>query len=357
MWNINALSHTLGIQYPVIQGPFGGGLSSIQLLKTVSDAGGLGSYGAHILSPDKLHTLVHQVRQTTQHPFAINLWVSDHDEGGLGMQQEDFERYLQLFRPFYEALNITPPTYVSQYTERFEEQVEALIEAAPPVFSFVFGIPHQDILESCRRKGITTIGTATTLDEALALDHAGVDAIVATGFEAGGHRVSFMKEAEDSLHGTMALVPQIVDRVKAPVIAAGGIADPRGVKAAFSLGAQGVQIGTAFLACDESGTDAFHREALFSDAVHHTVLSRAFTGRLARFIPNFFVNNIEESPHLPLPFPMQSFFTGPIKHASSQQSNPGYTSHYAGQGAPLIKHRKALDLFNEIIEQMQSFSR
>src|SRR5207253_8858692 len=169
---------------------------------------------------------------------------------------------------------------------RFEDQARVLLDANVPVFSFIFGIPPKEILDECRVKGIVTIGTATTPDEAAALEEAGVDAIVASGFEARGHRGSFLRPAEDSLTGTLSLVPQIRDIVDVPVIAAGGIGDARGVIAALALGAEAVQIGTAFLACDESGASRLHREALRGPDAGHTGLTRGFTGRLARGIRN-----------------------------------------------------------------------
>ncbi|MCI5050663.1 MAG: nitronate monooxygenase [Rickettsiales bacterium] len=353
MWNETKLTERLGIEYPIIQGPFGGGLSTIDLLATVSNAGGMGSYGAHILPPEGIITLTRDIRQATEKPFAVNLWVSDHDEGGLGMSEAQFTEYLALFKPFYDELGIAYPAYSEKYTERYEEQVEAIIEAAPPVFSFVYGIPSDDILEACRRKNIKTLGAATTLDEAIALDDAGVDIILATGFEAGGHRVSFLKEAEESLMGTLALVPQVVDRVKAPVVAAGGISDARGVKAALALGASGVQMGTAFLACAESGTSDMHRDAILSDASKHTVLSRAFTGRLARFIPNHLIEQAAHIDAMPLPFPIQSFFTSPLKKAASERTNRDYASMYAGQGAPILQHRSAKTLVASIVADMK----
>ena len=161
-----------------------------------------------------------------------------------------------------------------------------LLDAKVPVFSFIFGIPPKEILEECRAKSIVTIGTATTPEEAAALQEAGVDAIVASGFEAGGHRGSFLRAAEDSLTGTFSLVPQIVDMVDVPVIAAGGIADARGVIAALALGAEAVQMGTAFLACEESGASRLHRQALRGKKAGHTALTKGFTGRLARGIHN-----------------------------------------------------------------------
>ena len=155
---------------------------------------------------------------------------------------------------------------------KFEEQIEAIFEAKPAIFSFVYGIPSSDILENCRTLGIKTVGAATTVDEAIALENAGVDAIVATGFEAGGHRVSFLRSAEDSLTGTFSLIPQVADSVKIPIIAAGGIADARGIKAALALGADAVQMGTAFLATSQSNASQDHKDKLFSARckIHNT---------------------------------------------------------------------------------------
>ena len=284
--NLGSLRSIIGIEHPIIQGPFGGGLSTVELASVVSNGGGLGSYGAHHLSPEHIRGIVDEMRAQTAKPFAVNLWVSDHDAGGRTLTQSQFEKALEHYRPFYDELGMSAPEMPSYFGQQFEVQVEALIAAAPPVFSFVYGVPSPAILDSCRSAGIVTIGTATTVAEAVALHNAGVDIIVATGLEAGGHRVSFLDEPEDSLFGTLALVPQVVDAVSVPVVAAGGIADGRGIVAAFALGAVGAQIGTAFLATRESGTVDFHREQILASPSRPTVLTRAFTGRLARGIPN-----------------------------------------------------------------------
>ncbi len=178
---------------------------------------------------------------------------------------------VKILRPFYDELGVQPPVMPPPgKAKNFETQMQALLEVKPALFSFVFGIPSKEILEECRQRGIYTAGAATTVDEAVAIEKAGVDMVVASGFEAGGHRPSFLRSAEDSLVGTIALVPQIVDRVRIPVIAAGGIADGRGVAAALMLGASAVQIGTAFLACDESGASDAHRKLLFQDDAKYT---------------------------------------------------------------------------------------
>ena len=173
-----------------------------------------------------------------------------------------FNRSLAPLAVHIAALRAPRPTYKPYSPIRFEDQARVLLDAKVPVFSFIFGIPPREILEECRAKNIVTIGTATTPDEAAALQEAGVDAIAASGFEAGGHRGSFLRAAEDSLTGTFSLVPQIADVVNVPVIAAGGIADARGVIAALALGAEAVQMGTVFLSCEESGASLLHRQAL-----------------------------------------------------------------------------------------------
>src|SRR5262245_7324464 len=226
----------LGIEHPIIQGPFGGGLSTQRLVAAVSNLGGLGSYGCYHLAPEAIGPLAAEIRALTAKPFALNLWVSDHDAGGHRIDQAEFDRIFEIFSPYFRELGVEKPAMPQRYYHRFEDQVEALIESAPPAFSFVFGIPAPDILARCRKRGIVTIGAATSIAEAEALEDAGIDLIVATGFDAGGHRPSFLARAEDSLMGTFALTQLVSQRVKTPVIAAGGIADGRGIRAAFALG-------------------------------------------------------------------------------------------------------------------------
>ena len=260
-WNRNRLTATLGIDYPVIQGPLGG-LSSQRLTAAVSNFGGLGSFGAHSLAPEAIEGAIAQIRSLTSKPFAMNLWVSMEDGGARASDEAAFDRSLAPLTVHLAALGAPRPAYKPYSPIRFEDQARVLLDEKVPVFSFIFGIPPRDILEECRAKRIVTIGTATTPHEAAALQEAGVDAIVASGFEAGGHRGSFLRPAEDSLTGTLSLVPQVVDIVDVPVIAAGGIGDARGVVAALALGAEAVQMGTVFLACEESGASVLHREAL-----------------------------------------------------------------------------------------------
>jgi nitronate monooxygenase len=260
-WNETRLTAKLGIDYPVIQGPLGG-LSSQRLTAAVSNFGGLGSFGALGLAPEAIKDVIGEIRSLTSKPFAMNLWVSMEDEDARTSDENAFNRSLAPLAGHFAALGAPRPEYKSYSSLRFEDQARVLLDEKVPVFSFIFGIPPKEILQECRAKDIVTMGTATTPDEAAALQEAGVDAIVASGFEAGGHRGSFLRAAEDSLTGTLSLVPQIADLAKVPVIAAGGIADARGIIAALALGADGVQMGTVFLACEESGARQLHRQAL-----------------------------------------------------------------------------------------------
>src|SRR5712691_2178803 len=276
-WNENRLTAKLGIDYPVIQGPLGG-LSSQKLTAAVSNFGGLGSFGAHGLAPEAIKDVIGEIRSLTSKPFAMNLWVSMEDEGARTSDENAFNRSLAPLAVHLAALGAPRPTYKPYSPMRFEDQARVLLDANVPVFSFIFGIPPREILEECRARAIVTIGTATTPDEAAALEQAGVDAIVASGFEAGGHRGSFLRPAEDSLTGTLSLVPRVVDAVDVPVIAAGGIADARGVIAALALGAEAVQMGTVFLGCEDSGASQLHREALRGTGAGQTSLTKGFTG-------------------------------------------------------------------------------
>src|ERR1700704_2952233 len=277
-WNRNRLTEKLSIDYPIIQGPLGG-LSSQRLTASVSNFGGLGSFGALSLSPEEIKNVISQIRSLTSKPFAVNLWVSMEDDGARTSDEAAFNRSLAPLASYFAQLQAPRPQYKPYSPIRFEDQARILLEEKVPVFSFIFGIPSKEILDECRAQGVVTIGTATTPDEGVALQHAGVDAIVASGFEAGGHRGSFLRAAEDSLTGPFWLVPRIVDVVDLPVIAAGGIADARGVIAALVLGAEAVQMGTAFLTCEESGASRIHREALMQRKAEYTGLTNAFKGK------------------------------------------------------------------------------
>lgn len=356
MWNRTKFTKLLGIDYPIVQGPFGGGLSSVKLTSTVSNEGGLGSFGGQPFSANEIINTCNEIRKQTNKPFNINLWVNDRDDKLANFSDEDYNNLTQLFAPYFKELGINIPKQPTDLGPKFEEQVEAIFEAKPAVFSFVYGIPSSFIVEKCKSLGIKTVGAATTVDEAIALENAGVDAVVATGMEAGGHRVSFMRTAEESLTGTFSLLPQVADSVKIPIIAAGGIADARGIKAAFALGADAVQIGTAFLATAQSNASQDHKDKLFTSDAKYTTLTKVFTGRLSRGIRNRLTEELKKHEDLFAPYPLQSKFMSLLKaYPATESSNPDFKSHWAGQSASLLKHRDAKILMESLVAEMNKF--
>lgn len=354
-WNRNRLTTRLGIDYPVIQGPLGG-LSSQRLTAAVSNFGGLGSFGAHTLAPATIEDAIAQIRALTSRPFAMNLWVSMEDEGAGASDESAFNRSLAPLAVHLDALGAPRPTYKPYSAARFEDQARVLLDAKVPVLSFTFGIPPREIMEECRANDIVTIGTATTADEAAALEEAGVDAIAASGYEAGGHRGSFLRSAEDSLTGTLSLVPQIVDAVDVPVIAAGGIGDARGVIAVLALGAEGAQIGTAFLACEESGASRLHREALRGRDAGHTGLTKGFTGRLARGIRNRLMEEFDRREAEILPYPLQRALVKSLSMAAEAAGRPDLLPLWAGQSAALSAHSDVSAFLVSLVEEVSAIA-
>lgn len=341
----------MGLEHPIVQGPFGGGLSTVALTSLVSNHGGLGSFGAHMLKGEAIINLAGELRAATDKPFALNLWAGDQGVHGDQFSHDAFEHVWSVMAPFYSHYGIAKPEQPAAFLPRFDEQVEALLEARPAVFSFVFGIPAPSVLAECRKRGILTLGAATTAAEGDALDAAGVDVILATGFEAGGHRPAFLAPPEENLIGTLPLTREIVSRVRKPVIAAGGLCDGDSVRGVLALGAGGAQLGTAFVACKESGTVDAHRQVLFSERSRRTVLTRAYSGRLARGVPNRVIAEMER--HQVPPFPVQSWFFAKLKAAAMAAGDEDFLALYAGQGAPLLKHRSAGALMASLIERLQ----
>jgi nitronate monooxygenase len=349
MWKDTDATRRLKLDVPIVQGPFGSGLSSVDLVVAVSEGGGLGSFGVHHLDGDGMRAIDAQIRARTRRNFALNLWIPLGDSDDPHMTDAQWNAAVELLRPYFEELGVPLPARPIRFGPIYQEQVETLLELRPPVFSFVFGVPSAGVLDRCRGAGIATLGTATTAAEAKSLEDAGVDMVVASGLEAGGHRVSFLREPEECLTGTMALIPQVVDTVKVPVIAAGGIADGRGVAAALKLGASAAQIGTAFLACEESNASPLHRAKLFSADARRTTLTRAFTGRLARSIHNDFIDALRGREAVLAPYPVQAWLTAQLKAAALAANRTDIISLWSGQGAPLLKHRRAAELLRSLI--------
>jgi len=308
------------------------------------------------LSPSVIKDVIAEIRALTPKPFAINLWVSMEDEGARTSSGEAFARSLAPLAGHIQALGGTLPTYQPYVPIKFEDQVRVVLDAKVPAFSFIYGIPPKEILDECRAQGILTIGAATTPDEAIVLEQAGVDVIAASGFEAGGHRGSFLLPAEQSLTGTFSLVPQVADAVSVPVVAAGGITDASGIVAAFALGAEGVQIGTAFLACEDSGASALHRNAILSGNARRTGLTRGFTGRLARGIHNQLLEELNRPEVEFLPYPLQRALVRNLSIPAEKAAKPELLPLWAGQSANLSRQSDAKTLLRTLVSEVSAIA-
>ncbi|HYO16922.1 MAG TPA: nitronate monooxygenase [Thermoanaerobaculia bacterium] len=346
MWTNTRFTERFGRRYPIVQGPMGGGASTPELVAAVSNAGGLGSFGCYHLEPEAILQTAADIRRLTAEPFALNLWIPREREDGVNLDPSEAGRALARLQPYRDELGLPPLAQPPAPTvQNFERQFEAVLEARPAVFSFIFGLLPAPLVEEARRRGIALIGTATTVEEAEALEESGVDFVCASGFEAGGHRGSFLRPAEQSLTGTLSLVPQVVSAVRVPVLAAGGIADGRGVAAALVLGAAAAQIGTAFLMCRESGASELHRAALADRArARRTALTRAYTGRLARMLANRVADEMARPPFEILPYPHQNELTRELRYAATRAGRDDLLPFYGGQSAPLASPRSAADL-------------
>lgn len=354
-WKRTRVTTKLGIEYPIIQGPLAG-LMSQKLTAEVSNFGGLGSFGAHLLEPAAIRDVIHEIRTLTVKPFAVNLWVSMEDESALNSSEAAFRRSLEPLAAYIRALGAELPEYKLYSPRRFEDQMQVVLEEKPPVFSFIYGIPPGEILEECRRKGIVIVGSATTPDEARALEDAGVDVTVASGFEAGGHRGSFLRPAENSLMGTFSLVPQVADAVEVPVVAAGGIGDARGIVAALALGSEGVQMGTAFLTCAGSGASEPHLAALRSGMAGKTALTRGFTGRLARGIDNTLLEELNRPETEILPYPLQRALMRSLSGPAGRADRTDLLPLWAGQSANLMRCETATELLQRLTSDVSAIA-
>ncbi|MBV0893741.1 DUF561 domain-containing protein [Microbacterium sp. NC79] len=333
----------LGIDVPIVLGPFGG-VSSVALAAAVSNAGGLGSYGLYGYTAERIADTAAQLRAATDRPINLNLWWPTGDE--VTVDDVDWDAATAAVAPFYAEAGLDIPPRPDRFLPPFDEQLAALVAARPAVASFVFGVPDAPTVDALHAVGTLVIGTATNVAEAHALAAGGVDAIIASGMEAAGHRVTFMGAAEDSLIGTFALVPQVVDAVDVPVFAAGGVADRRGVAAALALGAAGVVVGSAFLATAESVVPPAHKAALRNVTESGTTLTRAMSGRLARGVENDAVRRLADAGYAP--FPAQNMLTGAFRRIAAEQNDASKLSLWAGQAASLATGETAADVFAEL---------
>ena len=341
-----------GIRHPIIQAPMAGS-NTPGLVAAVSNAGGLGMYGAAYLTPTRITDVVAEIRALTDRPFGINLFADEPDPG----QGGDPDRLLDILGRAHMDLGLDPPALPDRTPAPIADQLEAVLDAGVPIFSFTFGIPSADALSRLNQRGVFVIGTATTVGEARLLEAAGVDAVVAQGSEAGGHRGTFAAPFDAAMVGTMALVPMVVDAVRIPVIASGGIMDGRGIVAAEALGASAVQMGTAFLACPETSIPASYRSAIRTAQAEGTSITRAFSGRPARGIVNAFMQAWQGHEEAILPFPLQNAATRPLRNAAASRDDPRFLSLWAGQGASLAREEPAAGLVQRLVREADAVRR
>ena len=345
-----ALTRRLGMRTPILQAPMAGGSDSVELAAAVSNAGGLGSFGCAYLNPEQILAAGRAIRGLTDRPFGLNLFTPWENPG-----QPDAGAALAAMAPYFAELGLQAPVAPPAQPVIFDEQFDAVLESGAAVFSFTFGLPPAGVIEAAHQRGLEVIGTATTVEEAVKIAALGCDAVVAQGAEAGGHRGTFLAPVEASLIGTMALVPQIVDAVSIPVIAAGGIMDGRGLAAALALGAQAVQLGTAFLTCDEAGANSAYRLQLMRAHEDETALTRAFSGRAARGVVNRVMREVDEAAILP--FPLQNALTRPLRTEAARQGRAEFLSLWAGQGLRMVRTGKAAAMVAEITTQAEAVAR
>jgi nitronate monooxygenase len=337
------------LDLPIVLAPMGGS-ATVELVAAVSNAGGFGILPCAYLTAEQIAAQTTELGEKTSRPFGVNVFVErppyEADDAVLAHAHERL-------RPYREELGIPHPERPAVPPDRYHAQIDAIVRARPAVFTFTFGIPDPQTLRRLRDAGIFTIGTATTVDEALALKAAGVDGVFAQGSEAGAHRGTFLAPVEASLVGTLALVPQVVDATGLPVFAAGGIGDGRGVAAALALGATAASLGTSFLLADESGVAPAYRAMLASESARSTVLTRAFSGRTARGIPNRVIADLADPVDI-APYPFQNAMTRDIRTAAGEQGRAEFLSLWAGQAARLAKAKPAAEIVADLMREARA---
>ena len=339
------LQEIFGIEVPIIQAPMAG-VQGSALAIAVSNAGALGSLPCAMLTPDAIRSELTLISAGTNKPFNVNFFC--HPQPAPSAQREAAWR--TTLSPYFEEFGIDP-TSVPSGAGRIPfgaAAADVLAEFKPAVVSFHFGLPSAGLLERVRGWGAKVVSSATTVDEARWLQAHGVDAIIAQGLEAGGHRGMFLTDDINTQIGTLALVPQILKAVNLPVIAAGGIADANGVAAALSLGAAGVQVGTAYMLCPEAKTSALHRAALQSDAAQVTALTNLFTGRPARGIVNRIMRELGTMNATAPAFPLATAAIAPIRAAAEGRGDGGFSPLWAGQNVSGCKEVPAATLTRQL---------
>lgn len=336
----------LGCQLPLIQAPMAG-VQGSRLAIAVCQAGGLGSLPCAMLSTSQIEMEIANIRQQTDKPFNVNFFAHQQPELSKSIQQAWF----QTLQSYYQEFHLTEQdiNYSGGRQPFNKENAELIADLKVPVISFHFGLPTDDLLTIVKQSGAKILSTATTIAEAKFLQSKGVDAIIAQGLEAGGHRGMFLTQDLTTQSGTFSLLPNLKKVVNLPIIAAGGISNNATAQAAFTLGADAIQVGTAFLLADEANTKDFHRKALQSDRAEHTALTNIFSGGFARGIVNRFISEMGGIHKNVPPFPYASIITNPIKNKAEQLGNDEFSSLWAGQNAKLAKAGSAQEIIQYIL--------
>jgi nitronate monooxygenase len=346
------LLQRLRFDHPIIQAPMAGGGDTPDLVAAVCSAGALGFIGGAYLTPQQIVEASRAVRAKTSRPFGINLFAPQLPaESGISA-----EAAIERLGGYYAELGLQAPAQSETSSYTLGEQLIVALESGASAFSFTFGIFPADAIAAIRERGMLSMGTATTVDEAIALEKAGVDAVIAQGSEAGGHRGTFSGDFSAAMIGTISLVPQMVDAVRLPVVASGGIMDGRGIAAALALGASAVQLGTAFLTCDEAGIPDAYKKAIQLAHEDQTRVTRCFSGRPARGIVNRFMSEMESagSAETILPFPLQNSLTRPLRSAAAQQGRAEFLSLWAGQGVRMARQEPAAKLVARLVRETET---
>jgi nitronate monooxygenase len=346
-----SLLELVGIAHPIIQAPMAG-TSTPAMAAEVSIAGGLGSLGVASVDVAAARAAIAAARERTGRSLNVNVFCHQPPRPDAAVEAAWIER----LRPEFERFGAAPPPRLRTiYTSFVEDDamLAMLVAEKPKVVSFHLGLPPGDRIRALRQAGIVLLGTATSLDEGRRLVEAGIQAVVAQGYEAGGHRGVFDTDAPDDRLGTIALTRLLAHDLPVPVIAAGGIMDGAGIAAALRLGASAAQLGTAFIACPESQADAGHRAALMSDAAHHTTMTRAISGRPARCLSNRFTALVAGVPAREVPaYPIAYDAGKALNAAAKAASEAGFGAQWAGQGAPLARSLPAARLVAELVAEM-----
>jgi nitronate monooxygenase len=356
MWPNNRILELFRIDVPIIQAPMAGSVLS-EMVVAVSEAGGLGSLPCALLTLDQMRNELEAIRRQTNRPIHVNFFC--HTPPRVDANRERLWR--QRLQRYYLELGLdqNKPVPSANRAPFDDKMCDLVIEFHPEVVSFHFGLPEESLLRKVQGSGAKIVSSATSVDEARWLEDRGCDAIIAQGFEAGGHRGIFLMEDVSTQVGTMALVPQVVDAVKVPVIAAGGIADARGIVAALVLGAAAAQIGTAYLLCPEAKISPVYREALKNATDNQTTLTNVFTGRPARGIVNRAVRELGPISDTVPEFPLAAAALGPLRANAEATGSGDFTPLWSGQAVRLARELPAADLTKrlakETLEKLRSW--